>query len=284
MRPSTAVSGRRPLLGFSNKQSGSQVAALASKTRPLKRTKSLKSTTGLAGSDLNFLFPASLSTKKLNPRAKLYLRHSFLPLKQVNAMPLYQALQDSVQDNRDVVTLVKSASNINAKIMRRNSLLVKSVDGGSFAGVGQTIQVPRPKSIQLIDKDYEEVDTTQGLAGLLREFARRQAAKTPIPDPGTVQCTPKIPSKSRSHLGKSPRNLSSSGPFPQYIQPSPEGNIAIRPTGEVANTQDQAVDIALTPRPEYTFISQYVEKWAPRGTKVELKRRLRGRLVRLGST
>lgn len=282
MRPSTAVSGRKPLPGFSNQHPSSPIATVTSKTRPLKRTKSLKSTTGLPGSDLNYRFPASLSIKKLNPSAKLHLRHSFLPLKQVNAMPLYQALQDSVQDNRDVVTLVKSASNINAKIMRRNSLLVRSVDGRPFVGIGQTIPVPRPKSTQQVEKDYEEIDTSTGLAGLLREFARRQAAKTPIPDPGTVQCTPKVPSKARSHVGKSPTHLSSAGTLPQYMQESPEGNRAIQTTGKVGSPQ--AVDIALTPRAEYTFISQYVEKWAPRGTTVELKRRLRGRLVRLGST
>jgi len=270
MRPGTAVSGRKPLLGFSGKPSNSQSAASAAKTRPLKRTKSLKSATRLQGNDLNFLFPSSLTIQKLNPKTRLYLRHSFLPLKQLNAMPLYQALQDSVQDNKDVGSLVQSASNLNVKIMRRNSLLASSVDVGPMT---QSLPMPRPKSTQQIEKECEEIDTRQGLAGLLREFARRQAAKAPLPDPGTVQCTPKAPAKSKLHIPKSPSNTSSTGlvSLQQYPEASPV----------LPSDTPYSLDPTL---PQYTFISQYVEKWAPSGAKVELKRKLRGRLVRLGST
>lgn len=274
MKPGTAVSGRKPLLGFNDKPANTK-AALAAKTRPLKRTKSLKSAAQLHGSDLNFLFPSSLTIQKLSSKTRLYLRHSFLPRKQVNAMPLYQALQDSVQDNKDVGALVQSASNISVKIMRRNSLLVKSLDTGPLA---QPLPMSRPKSTQQTEKEFEEIDTSQGLAGLLREFARRQATKTPLPDPGTVQCTPKVPAKSKTHIPKSPSNASSSIPLHSALQQSPETNPVL------PCDTPYSLDPAQTPKPQYTFISQYVEKWAPRGAKVELKRKLRGRLVRLGST
>lgn len=274
MRPETA-SGRRPLPGFTAKPAAFSSPVLPSKTRPLKRTKSLKSSVGLSGSDLNFLLPSSLTFQRLKQKARVYMRHSFAPLKQVNAMPLYSALKDNLKDNKDVVKLVQSGSNINVKIMRRNSLLAQKKEGNRT----QTVQSRRSKSrLQTETEEMEGKLTGQGLAGILREFARRQACFASVPDSDIVQCTPKPPSKSQTCYLKSPRSRPVSG-HPGHLPESPDVDV-FRSSTEYRYSQDLGIDGVLG-SPQYTFISQFVDKWAPKESKTQLKRKLRGQLVRL---
>ena len=274
MRPGTAPSGRKRLPGFNNRHPETRPPSAASKTRPLKRSQSSKAAPLLVKGDFSVLLPPDLTMQKLNAQARCYLKNNVIPIKKVNTFQLFQALKETIMDTKDVMNLVKCGSNLNTKIMRRNSLhLLPHQRFPRNRQRGPALQFyASDAQIQRKFRPSQPPGGVKDLVSLMREFARLQASAEFHRHSDTIVVAPKPP----AHPSVPP-------PKPREEE-SPQPPFALRVSIDSLSRTDHSRDIAdSSSSPSYTFVSQYVDQLAPKELSAQLKQKLRGRLVRLAA-